>query len=277
MPFWESVSASALSLVVSGNTGVSPFLSLFIVGICGNADPTLLNMSESIQTILASWPALIILGLLTVLEFVAKCVPVIDEIVDSVLVFVVPLVSILGSLSTFGILTAVSNGYDNLNIGDTRDRSLQYDAASSSSASGGFSLMFLQVVLVVVGIGLSVLIHLFKMLIRLLGEGCLTNCLTILETLWIISTIILAIYIRPIAIGVACILACAAAFSFKRRVMDKLGKQEEEEENSKDPCVPMATLDTKEKSATTAEADQKGQWYAAMNDKMPKTNWWLGK
>jgi Domain of unknown function (DUF4126) len=243
-----------------------------------------LNMNETIQTILASWPALIILGILTVLEFVAKCVPIIDEIVDSVLVFVVPLMSILGSLSTFGILTAVSNGYENLSTGDdTGDRSLQYDASSSStSAFGGFFLMFLQVVLVVVGIGLSVLIHLFKMLIRLLGEGCLTNCLTVLETLWIVSTILLAIYIRPIAIGVACILMCAGAFSFKRRILDKLGKEEDDpaQNSSNDQSLPMATLETKEKSTTmtTTGADQKSQhWYVAMKDKMPKTNWWQGK
>jgi hypothetical protein len=258
MTFWESISASALSLVVSGNTGVSPFLSLFIVGICGNVDPTLLNMDETMQTILASWPALILLGMLTLLEFVAKCIPVIDEIVDSALVFVVPLVSILGSLSTFGVLTKVSNGYENLsNLGDTSGRSLQYDAASSSSdSSGGFFVVFLQVVLVVVGIGLSVLIHLFKMIIRLLGEGCLTNCLTILETLWIVLTILLAIYIRPIAIGVAIVLGCAAAFSFKRRIVDKIHKKEEaeaEQQGAQDPTVPMVTMGTKEKSTTAAE------------------------
>jgi Domain of unknown function (DUF4126) len=272
MTFWDSITGAALSLVVSGNTGVSPFLSLFIVAICGHADPTLLNtMDSTISTILSSWPALIVLAILALLEFVAKCVPVIDAIVDSALVFVVPLVSIVGSLSTFGVLTTVSNGVASLSNNNNSDgsggRALQYDAESSGGGGAGPFLVFLQVVLVITGICLSILIHLFKMIIRLLGEGCCTNCLTILETSWIVSTIIMAIYIRPIAIGVAIILLCSAAYSFKRRVLDKLLKKEEGEEaaNSKPAdgsVVPPTTMENTSKEKRTAQAEPKNDYVA---------------
>lgn len=39
---------------------------------------------------MSSWPGLTMWGIMTVLELVGKCVPVIDQMVDSVEVFVVP-------------------------------------------------------------------------------------------------------------------------------------------------------------------------------------------
>lgn len=47
-------------------------------------------MSETIEKIMSSWPGLTIWSIMTILEFVGKCVPVIDQMVDSVEVFVVP-------------------------------------------------------------------------------------------------------------------------------------------------------------------------------------------
>ena len=39
---------------------------------------------------MSSWAGLTVWSIMTVLEFVGKCVPVIDQMVDSVEVFVVP-------------------------------------------------------------------------------------------------------------------------------------------------------------------------------------------
>ena len=100
----QYISTSALSLTLSGNTGVGPFLTLFIVGVIEKADPSLLAMEGWVEKIVASWPAIVIFGILTILEFVGKCVPVIDAVIDSAMTFVVPIFSILGSMSAWGHL-----------------------------------------------------------------------------------------------------------------------------------------------------------------------------
>jgi hypothetical protein len=81
----------------------APFLTLFLVGIIKKSNPDLLAMGESMENLIASWPGLIFLGIMTVLEFVAKCVPVFDEAMDSVMLFIIPFMSVLGTLSTFGL------------------------------------------------------------------------------------------------------------------------------------------------------------------------------
>ena len=237
---FDYLSASALSLVVSGNTGVSPFLSLFIVGTCEKMDPTLLNMTGNMEALLSSWPALIFLGVMTTLEFLAKCIPVIDEIVASAMVFLVPVMSAVGSLATFGVFDSIYANIDldemnmnNVEVNYNDDAGgagrLLEDAGAVAEASGtSTALMVLQVCLVVIGIGLALLIHLFKMIIRLLGEGCLTNCITVMETTWIATTVTIAIYIREVAVAIAILLGFAAAYSFKRHIYDKRMKKNEE-------------------------------------------------
>jgi len=95
----QYVSTSALSLTLSGNTGVAPFLTIFLVGIIENSDPSLLHMDGWIEKVIASWPGLVMFGGLTILEFVGECVPVVDEIVDSAMAFVVPIFSVMGWLA----------------------------------------------------------------------------------------------------------------------------------------------------------------------------------
>ena len=79
--FLDYLSSSAVSLTVAGNTGISPFLTLFLLGIIERSEPTLLNMDSKMEDILASLPGVGVLGLLTALEFIGKCVPVIDEMI----------------------------------------------------------------------------------------------------------------------------------------------------------------------------------------------------
>lgn len=156
MSLWTWISTTAVSFTVSGNTGVCPFLSLFIVGVLEKVDPTLLNMDGTIEWILSSWFSIVILGILTILEFVGKCVPVIDTIIDSAMTVVVPIFSILGSLSTFGLLNAANGEVDT----DQGRRQL-------SIASG--ALIFLQIVVLGVGVILALSMHAVKMLVRLIG------------------------------------------------------------------------------------------------------------
>ena len=72
--FFDYISSSALSLVVSGNTGISPFLTLFVLGLVEMGNPELLNMGETMEVALASWWSIGILGLLTAGETVGKCI-----------------------------------------------------------------------------------------------------------------------------------------------------------------------------------------------------------
>lgn len=210
MDFFGWLSATAVSFTVAGNTGVSPFLSLLLVGVLEKANPDLLNMGGSIEAMLSSWPSLMVLVVLTVLELVGKCIPVVDEIIDSAMAFILPVMSTLGSLSTFGLFHVANSNSSSEEDGRHRDLGV---------ASG--ALIGFQIVVVLTGIVLAFSVHALKMTIRLLGTGWLTNCLTVLETLWIVTTITVAVFIRPIAILIAVCICCGAIFSIKRNFIDK--------------------------------------------------------
>lgn len=130
-------------------------------------------MDGTIEALLSSWPSLIVLGIASVLEFVGNCVPVLDEIIDSVMTFVIPFMSVVGSLSTFGLFNQF-----------TGDTSTGDDGAQRMLEGGSGALVFFQIILVICGIGLALCLHLFKMFVRLLGEGCLTGLLTAMEVTW---------------------------------------------------------------------------------------------
>lgn len=209
----DYLTSSAVSLAVSGNTGINPVLTLFIVGSIEKYDPDLLHMDGTVETLLSSWFSLIVLGFLSILEFVSMCIPVVDEMVDSIMTFVIPIMSVLGSMSTFGLLHAV---------GDLSDGEVDVDVQGNrhlSAASG--ALTALQVLLVIWGIGLALCLHLVKMFVRLIGEGCLTQCLAIVEATWSVSMLTFVIFIKEIAIVVSAIFMLSAAYVIKRRFVDK--------------------------------------------------------
>lgn len=63
---------------------------MLLIGVTQRISPESFNMGETMEKIMSSWPGLTLWGVMTVVEFVGKCVPVVDQIVDSVEVFVVP-------------------------------------------------------------------------------------------------------------------------------------------------------------------------------------------
>lgn len=233
--FFDYISSSALSLVVSGNTGISPFLTLLILGLVEMGNPELLNMGETMEMALASWWSIGILGLLTAGETVGKCIPAIDEMIDSAEVFVVPVISVLASLATMGLLP-VPGGSSNADSGQGQTfdvmgllgvdgdggdyRLLQEDdtvAVTIEDDSNGFGegfITFTQVCLVIFGIGLSLMIHFFKMLVRvsslMCSGGCCQPCITVMEFSLVIFGVVLSIF-APIFAIVACIVLLIAA------------------------------------------------------------------
>mmetsp|Transcript_47714 Transcript_47714/g.53388 ORF Transcript_47714/g.53388 Transcript_47714/m.53388 type:complete len:333 (-) Transcript_47714:111-1109(-) len=238
--FFDYISSSAVSLVVSGNTGISPFLTLFVLGLVENVNPELLNMGETMEVALASWWSICILGLLTVGETVGKSIPAIDEMIDSAEVFVVPVISVLASLATMGVLPVPGGLSSSSNAdagqgqtvdimgmfgggdGDGGDyRLLQEDDTvveviiedDSNDFAEGF-ITFTQVCLVIFGIGLSLLIHFFKMLVRvsslMCSGGCCQPCITVTEFSVVIFGVVLSIF-APVFAIVACIVLLIAA------------------------------------------------------------------
>ena len=187
----------------------APFLTLFLVGSIEKARPDLLAMGETMESIVASWPGLILLGILSVLELVSKCVPVIDEVVDSFMVWIVPFMSILGTLSTMGLVSMDAAAAD----GDEDGR------RQLSVASG--AILFLQIILIIFGICLALSMHLTKMFVRMIGVGWLTGILTFVEISWTITTVTMAIFIQQIAIFLAIIMIGAATVVVKRKWWDK--------------------------------------------------------
>jgi len=232
--FMDQIAAAAVSFTIAGNTGISSFLTLFLVGCIERYDSSLLNMDERMETMLASWPALILLAILTALEFVAMCVPVVDEITDTALTFIVPIVSTIGTLSTFGL-------YDRFKESSNSEE--YYDDEGRRLNAGDTAMVAFQCIMVICGICLALTMHFFKMLIRLIGEGWLTNILTILESSWCVTTVLMAVFIRAIAIFVAVILLTAASWLWWRRCQRQQEQQHargleqapsEEERNDKE-------------------------------------------
>jgi hypothetical protein len=230
--FLDYLSSSAVSLTVSGNTGISPFLTLFLLGIVEISDPTLLNMGTTIESIVASWYSIAVLGFLTVLELIAKCIPFLDEMIDSIEIFIVPLFSIVGSLGTLGLLDLVvaaggggggegesdNDDYDyDKEVNEQQHQQLDEDERSLSTSSSDTYLTVLKVFLVLMGIGLSICIHLFKMLIRVTGlvgcAGLCQPCITVLEVTVVCCGVLFAIYIQPIAIILCSLLLICAIYA----------------------------------------------------------------
>jgi len=120
-PFFDYITSSSISLVASGNAGISPFLTLLVLGCVEMYNPELLNMGNTMETALSSWWSIAILGVLTLGEMIGKCIPAIDELIDSAEVFVVPIISILASLATMGLLPGAKDNTADDGMGQTVD------------------------------------------------------------------------------------------------------------------------------------------------------------
>jgi hypothetical protein len=194
----DKIIAYALSTVFSGTSGITSFYTLFLMGLIERYDANLLNMGETMDAILASIPGLIVTGILSILELLGMCIPVVDEIVDAAMSCVVPFVSIVSTLATWGL-------YD-INTNDEGERKLE--------EFGGAT--FLQIFAVVSGIFIALSTHFIKMLIRIIGEGWLTNILSVLEIVLVTISVIICVYIKFVAIAFAVGLLLAITWYFKK-------------------------------------------------------------
>jgi hypothetical protein len=230
-PIFDYISSLALSLTISGNTGISPFLTLFLLGVIEISNPNLLNMGTTVETLLSSWWSVIILGILVLVETIGKCIPAIDSIIDSIEILIVPILSIVASIATLGLFsssTVPSDGSDEMSDSGS--------GSSSESINNNFGegfITFTKIMLVLFGIVLSLLIHFFKMLIRvsslICSAGCCQPCITILEFCIVCIGVVFAI-LSPIFAIIACIvLLFAASYTIKTRFCTKKTDEDENE------------------------------------------------
>ncbi len=257
----QYIGASALSVTLGGNSGVAPFLTLFIVGVIERVDPNLLNMEDWVSKAVASWPSIAVLGALTILELVAKCIPCVDTVYESIMAFVAPILSVFGSVSAFGLFNVVPQEqsrtlYAEYNYYNTTDAHFhgenmeEHDQHRRLAERSGW-LVFLQVMLCFVGIIVTILVHLFKLFMRVIGEGCCTCCITSVEYAWTVTSVIITILIVPLAIATAIILIIASGVGFKKKVWDKrIEKRRMEEERSVDQA------DGEKKASDDAPVDE---------------------
>jgi hypothetical protein len=226
-PFYDYISSAAVSLTMAGNTGISPFLTLLLLGVIEMAKPELLNMGETMELLLASWWSIAILALLAIGEMVGKCIPAVDEVVDSAEVFVVPAFSILATMATMGLLPVPEGTQSDAGQGQSIDvigmfngtdgyRNLKEDFGQDLATNdfGEGFMTFTMICLVGIGIGLSLAVHFFKMLVRtsslVCSGGCCQPCITLIEYILVIVGVVSAVLAPAFAI-VACVALLVAA------------------------------------------------------------------
>lgn len=229
-------------------------------------------MEDWVSKAVASWPSIAVLGALTIVEFVAKCVPCVDAVYESSMSFVAPILSVFGSMSAFGLFNAMpedeeqsrtlrSTEYNYNNLTDAYhyyyDESMEeFNNHRRLTAKSGW-LVFLQVVLCTIGVIIAILVHLFKLLMRVIGEGCCTCCITSVEYTWTVTSVIITILIVPIAIATAVILIVAAGVGFKKKVYDKkIERRKEEKANAAVVVVERSADKADVEAAVECSADQ---------------------
>ena len=207
----DLISSAAITTTVAGNIGVDPFLTMFLVGMMdklgsGNFDQL---VPDDLKDYISHDGALSFWGIMSILEIIGKCIPVVDEMIDSVEVFIVPVLSVLGTLSTFGLYTTtMESSPDNRDIRELEEEDSNV-AESAVRVAQGF--------MVAIGAVLALSIHLIKMLIRLVGEGWLTQILTVVEVVFCSTTITIAVYVKEFAIFIAVIFLIAMVYSVRKR------------------------------------------------------------
>jgi len=219
-------------------------LTLFAVGLIETVNPNLLQMDDAMKAALASPLTLVATGALTVLELVGMCVPVVDEVIDAAMTFVVPIISCVGTASTFGLLDYTlpqSSSSSSSSLDSTSSQEEQEAEANQGNADengerrltsvSSAALWILKAFLLVTGIGLALSMHAVKMLIRLIGEGWATSCLAVLEVVGVSMTITLAVFIRPIAIVVGSFIVLIGVYNLARILREKAEENESPDGN----------------------------------------------
>jgi len=222
-PFYDYITSSAISLTMAGNTGISPFLTLLLLGLVEIANPELLHMGPAMETLLTSWWSIGILGVLSLGEIIGKCIPALDEAIDSVEVFIVPVLSVLASIATLGLLPGSDTPPDvdvvALIEGPGGYRLLQDDDTANTFGEG--FITFTKVCLVVGGVVLALSIHFFKMIVRVSSIGCTAGCcqpcITITEIAMVVVGVILAVVVPLFAVFAALFLLFAAGYAIRSK------------------------------------------------------------
>ena len=251
------IQASAISYTVAGDSGISSFLTLFVLGCVEKSDPTLLNMDDRMEFILSSWFSLIVLAILSVMEFLAMCVPVVDELTDTAMTFVIPIVSLVGILGTLGLYDIPEDDDEGINVdlsnfgGSGDDGDIGGGGGSRRLNAATTALTVWKIVVIVSGIVLAITMHFVKMFVRLIGEGWLTNILTILETAWCTCTLLLAIFYKTFAIVIAvCIIGTALCLCVRRSRRTQQQKEEEEERRQRQLIQRQVQLTEQQQNQT---------------------------
>jgi len=273
-PLYDYISSAAVSLTMAGNTGISPFLTLFLLGLVEILKPELLNMGPTMETILASWWSIVILAGLAIAEMVAKCIPALDEIIDSAETFVIPVISVLSTMATLGLLPGATPaesqadarmGEDVNMIGrfyrDEEYRYLQEDLDENGFSEGFMN--FTKVSLVVIGAGLALTIHVFKMIIRLsslvCSGGCCQPCITIMEYMTVVIGVVLAIVLPAFAIIACVIMVGIALYVLRIKCSKKKEESESETENNNENDAEKNTITLQWHKTDTDNEDDAGK------------------
>lgn len=278
-PIYEYISAAAVSLTTAGSTGISPFLTLLILGVIEMIWPEVLNMGDTMEMLLSSWWSIAVLGVLAIVEMVGKCVPAVNEVIDSAEVFIVPVVSILSTLATLGMLPGSDDIQEDAGLGQTINvtdifaggdglRYLQEELdpdMDPNSFSEGF-MTFTKVSLVVIGVGLALAVHLCKMLLRVSSLTCTGGCchpfITVLENLAVLAGVSLAFLVPVFAIITCIMFLVAAGYVIRVKCCKKEKRKDGEGDNAekngtKDNPTDLEKQSTPEATAEWLEASPK--------------------
>lgn len=272
-PIYEYISSAAVSLTMAGNTGISPFLTLLLLGVIEMIKPEMLNMGDTMEMLLSSWWSIAVLGVLAIVEMVGKCIPAVDEVIDSAQVFVVPAISVLSTLATMGMLPGSDDYQEDAGLGQTINvtgmfaggdglRNLQEELdpdMDPNSFSEGF-MTFTKVSLVIFGIGLALAVHLFKMLVRVSSLTCTGGCchpfITVLEYVVVIVGVILAFLVPVFAIVACIVFMVAAGYVIRVKCCKKEESEASEGENAEKNGTNGNQTDLENQSTPEAAAER---------------------
>jgi hypothetical protein len=218
----DLISSASITTTIAGNIGVSPFLTMLLIGIIdqslkNNKDDVQNLVPEDLQSFISSYGAISFWSIMSILEMVGKCIPVVDEMVDSAEVFIVPVMSILGTLSTFGLYDQ-GNNFDNNN--NRRTRMLNNEGGNIDNLGSSVTTAAIRVVqslVVILGVGLAISIHFLKMLIRMIGVGWATQALTIVEIVFCVATVCISVFVQKFAIFMAVVFIVMMVFSMRKQ------------------------------------------------------------
>lgn len=178
---WSGIARFALSLVLSGTSGIRATMPLFLVSLMHITSG--FPLSQQAQWV--GHPATcMFMGVLVVVEVIADLIPAVDHMLDGLMTFLRPL---------FGVLAAIA----------------------PQTPGGAFSA----VPLAAVGAGLAFCLHILKASMRLVSSvttaGCCNPFLSLLETLLAAAAVLACVFVAVLAVIAAVAVLLLAALSLK--------------------------------------------------------------